>query len=179
MIKVFIKLAATPPSPASFSLSSNVVIPAVVALTVSVLTLFVTYITSDRRARYDAAFEAAKYREKWLSSVREEIVEFCTLAVMMAVDNKKSRQDINSLFSRKLRIQLSIPPTNPNFKAFCDAADIIYTRALEPKDLTQSMNLQEITSISHNILKSEWDEIQQLLATGIEKEKRKNNVKNQ
>ena len=158
----------------SFSLSSDIVVPAIVALLVSGLTLLVTYLTTDRRAKFDAAFEAAKYREKWLSGIREEIVEFCSVSVFLARHETKDVDMISELITRRTRIELSIPNSNPFFEAFLKELDSLYLAALAPpKAVSDQLGLRKIMGISDKILKSEWDSIQQMLATGIKKEKKK------
>ena len=162
-------------SPPPFSPSSAIIIPAAVALLVSGLTLLVTYITSDRRAKYDAAFEAAKYREKWLSNIREEFVEFVSNCSFLSLENKKEKALVQDLTRRKIRLELSIPKSNPNYDEFEAAADEMFVLALKNQNLEKSCDTKPLMTIADNILKSEWDDIQQLLATGIKKEKKKTN----
>ena len=170
-------VAVSGASLAPFPLSSTVLVPAIVALTVSGLTLLVTYLTSDRRAKFDAAFEAAKYREKWLSTVREEVVQFCVLATKMSVQGEKKGKDVEDFISMRVRLQLSVPNSNSHYGEFLRQLDELYESGLSVPALDNAKSLKKMTSVSDKIFKDEWDDIQQLLATGIKK--KKYNAKNQ
>ena len=166
-------------STVDFILSSDILVPAIVALIVSGLTLFVTYLTSDRRAKYDAAFEAAKYREKWLSDIREEVVQFCSKALIMTVhqSDQTSVDDTKELITRRLRLQLSIPKSNQYYDDFEIELQKAHEMAVMGKAELEKVRIRPLIDISDKILQTEWDDIQQLLTVGIKKKKTKN-VKN-
>ena len=129
-----------------------------------------TYISTSKRDQRAARLEIAKYREKWLQTLRNELVEFHRLSVLAKhkrPDGNFDRVEGSKLLEKSMKIRLLMNPNDPDYELLKDAMgakigiltkeelDDLQSRLPEPDDTYD----HGFSSTSQRILKREWEKL--------------------
>jgi len=139
------------------------IVAALFATSAAFIAAGVTYFSNKQRHDLDARLEICKYREKWLSEVKEEVAVFVSQAMLLGVETRKNKSVVKDLMTRRSRILLAVPTSNPHYKELNDCLGEIAINMMNTSSPDLGGNTGNLIRISKDILQDEWDEIQSLL----------------
>lgn len=132
----------------------------------ALLSGLITFFIAGKRNNLEARIEICKYREKWLSDLREEIAQFNAKTMLYSLANKESKEAesaFEEIMIRQWRILLAIPKSNSFYEEVQASMREITSRMLNENDPKLGYEVGVFIGISKEVLTTEWNEIQNLL----------------
>jgi len=152
---------------------SDGMVTALVAAITAILAASLTYVSTSRRDQLNGRIEICKYREKWLEQLRSEIVAMQVIFGRSILCKEKPKEDLDMFMKHMVNITLLVSDTNAHWPDLKEQMNEMFRRVFVD-DYQKDEALDEkrrFVIISKDILKDEWDEIQDLL---YKKRKQKN-----
>ena len=152
------------------------IIAALAAIIGAIIAGITSHYSNRKRNSFEARVEICKYREKSLSNLKEEIAVIVSQAMLLGVDDNKSKTIVADLMTRRSRILLSVPDTDPVYDELNKCLADISTNMMKSKNAQLGKDTGDLIKIGKQILNTEWEEIQDLL---YKERAKKKNAKNQ
>ena len=151
---------------------SVAVIAACAAIIGAIIAGAISHFSNKKRNDFEARVEICKYREKWLSNLREEIAIFNAKAMLYSLAGKEDEAAFEEIMIRQWRILLAIPVSNPLYEKVQTSLSAITKRMLNDNDPKLGYEIGLFMGTSKEILYAEWTEIQNLLYKKLHSKKK-------
>ena len=147
----------------------NIIVPALVALVVSIATIFANHFVSDRRARYEAAFELVRYKEGVAGDLRDSVAEFVATAQVISADVGDTESIAIKLSQVKAKILLLVPERYFEYEAIYNLLNLISSDAWSSDTKQIGARNKQLVDMAKSVLAKERLASQHLLANGVER----------
>lgn len=135
---------------------------ALIASVTALLAAGLTYISTSRKDQLQARIEICKYREKWLDTLRTDLVNLHTLYLQGYESplNEDRRWEFLQIMTK---ITLSVNESNTHWHNLEDEMGHMFDCLVKVADRKSKAGDVTFVEVAKQILKEEWDEIQNLL----------------